>query len=309
MKSGYTLKNLKKGLAIFALTLSLSVVSAQTVYTDAVVDPPAEMVFPEGAAQLTTPEIAAEGVTFKIQVTVTPGGTGTFVATNANKLIGIGSGGADNNPVILEGDEQESLILSDLTVIDFDPGTTGLDASAISDLHFHSINFRNAQSVADHPLITVNGDAPGTYDLGDLSVNFRVAFGVEFINNAVMPETFTVGDTSNVTEITLANGTTEPNDVYNLASITPSYTITGGITSLEEVVMKKSLSVYPTIVVNSFRVSEQFKTLQLIDLSGKTVKTFSASDYLEVSGLVSGQYIVKIQSEDGGIATGRLFVK
>uniref|UniRef100_UPI004048BE4E T9SS type A sorting domain-containing protein n=1 Tax=Mariniflexile sp. TaxID=1979402 RepID=UPI004048BE4E len=314
MKTNYTLQTIKTGLVIFAMALSFTFASAQvvTVYEDAVLDPPADTVFPAGPIQLTSSEIAIEGVTFKIQVTATPGGNATFFQSNANMILGTGTGGINDNPNTFEGDEGESATINGLTVVDFNPGTTSYTVDAISDLHFHSINFRNAQHSTDQPLITVNGNGPnGPHNLGDLASNYQVTFGVEFTNNDIVnpPATFTVGDDSTVTEITLANGSTEANDVYNFSTLTASYTFTTAALSVDDIIKKDALAIYPTVVENTFSVNKAFETLKIFDLTGKAVKTFSASDVLEVSGLVSGLYIVKIQSEVGGIATGRLIVK
>ena len=43
-----------------------------------------------------------------------------------------------------------------------------------------------------------------------------------------------------------------------------------------------ALTIYPTVVEDTFSVSKAFETLKIIDLTGKTVKTFDAFDALEV---------------------------
>ncbi|MDB2385243.1 T9SS type A sorting domain-containing protein [Polaribacter sp.] len=312
MKKNYTLKTIRTSLAVFAMALSFNFASAQTdvdgttnlrTIGNTTYDPGAITIVSTADIALTE----ANGATFKLQATVTPtstaNGTSAFIQSSASG----NRWGVDN--ALIDGNNGESVMVTDITIIDFNANGSGYTESAISNLHFEGITFRGAQGTADNPRVTVDGANAGTFDLGVIPQNGLVPFGIEYTNASDPTATYTVGGTDDVTNVTLTTATTTFQNAFQVISFVAGYTFTTDPTLSVEDFQKDALSIYPTIVSNSFSVNKDFKSLQLIDLTGKTVKTFSASDALEVSGLVSGLYIVKIQSDSEGIATGRLIVK
>ncbi|MDA9335954.1 hypothetical protein N9Q89_07390, partial [Flavobacteriaceae bacterium] len=156
--------------------------------------------------------INQEGVTFNLQATVTPNNAANdgsaFIESSATNRWGV-----DN--VLIDGPNGESVIVTDISIVDFNANGTGYTEAAISNLHFEGITFRGATNTADNPRITVNGaSAPGTFDVGQLAQNQYVEFGVEFMN--VPGDTFTVGGTEDVTSVTLTNATTAGADSFQV---------------------------------------------------------------------------------------------
>ncbi|MDO6597934.1 T9SS type A sorting domain-containing protein [Oceanihabitans sp. 2_MG-2023] len=313
MKTNYTIKGIRNALAISAFVFGSSFVSAQvaTEYTTNVRSDATITEYPDGAAIMVSDELTHEGTTFKIQMTVTPGGSGTFVgATGANRRWGIGNSNDDdssNNSSLFEGDEGESAIIDGISIVDFDANGTGYDVGAISNLHFDALTIRGAQGNADNPSITVDVAPVGPFELGTLSTTTTTfEFGVEFSN--LGGDLFTIGDTDNVNSIAL----TAPSNFQNTWQIIGtniSYTFTTNPLSIEDNELDNAFAIYPTVVENTFSVNKEFKTLQLFDITGKIVKTFHASDALNISGMHSGLYIARIQSETGGVATSKLIIK
>lgn len=206
MKTNYKLRTIKKGYSNFCYGLEFNVASAQvaTDYTTNVRCDGTITAYPDGAAIMTSDELTHEGTTFKIQMIVTPGGTGTFVGTTGgNRRWGIGdSSDAGNTATLFEGDEDESATINALSVVDFNDNGTGYTVGAISNLHFDALTIRGAQGSADNPSVTVDGTNAGTFELGQLSTTTTTfEFGVEFTNLA--GTAFTVGDADNVSTITL----------------------------------------------------------------------------------------------------------
>ncbi|MBU2939196.1 T9SS type A sorting domain-containing protein [Lacinutrix sp. C3R15] len=312
MKTNYKIKVVRNTLAVLAIALGSAFATAQvaTDYSANIRSDAAITAYPDGPANMISEELTHEGVTFKIQMTVTPAGTGTYVGTTgANRRWGIGdSADAGNTETLFEGDEDESATISNISIVDFNDNETGYTQGAISNLHFDALTIRGAQGSADNPSITVDGTNPGTSELGQLSATTTTfEFGVEFSNLA--GTTFTVGDPDNVSSITLTAPANFQN-TWQIIGTNISYTFTTDPNlSVKDNELDNSFSIYPTVVENTFSVNKEFKTLQLFDITGKIVKTFRASDALNVSGINSGLYIVKMQSETGGTATSKLLIK
>jgi hypothetical protein len=311
MKKNYTFKTIKTGLAIFAMALSFANANAQTedVLIESNIRTTTTFVYDGGAVDIVSGEQSVEGTTFKIQATLTPtstaSGSGAYIqSTNRNRY------GVDGTAI--DGNLGESIVTSNLTVIDFDPGTTTYTVADISNLHFTGVVLFNVDDADDQPLFTiVGGTNPGTFNIGKAVANSAtITFGTPFANGADPVVETTVGSTTGVTAFTLSNGSTEATDSYQIIGTNWALTFTKDATlGVNDVVQKDSFSIYPTIVENTFTVNKAFETLQLFNLTGKTVKTFNSSDALEVSGLAKGLYIVKLKSETGAIATSKLIVK
>lgn len=311
MKKNYILKTVKTGIAIFAMALSFTNANAQTedVLISSNIRTVGSTVYAGGAFDIVTGVQTVEGTTFKIQATLTPNstasGSAAYIESNASNRYGV------DGPA-LDGDMVESITTSNLTVIDFDPGTTNYTVDAISDLHFTGVTLFNMNGANDQPLFTiVGGTNPGTFNIGQGAARSgTITFGAPYANGADPVVETTVGSTTGVTAFTLTNGSTEATDSYQIIGTNWALTFTKDATlGVNDVVQKDSFSIYPTIVENTFTVNKAFETLQLFDLSGKSVKTFKSSDALEVSGLAKGLYIVKIKSEIGAISTSKMIVK
>ncbi len=319
MRKNYTIKTITKGLAIFAITLSASFATGQTAIDGvSVLRSLATTDYPDGTANIISNqvvEVTVEGgvkVSFKLQAVVTPTGNATFVGTTTQPYWGVGTSTNSENPkTTFDGNHNDAATITTISVVDFNANGTGYTESAISNLHFDGITIRGADNHnADSPLITVNGATPGPFTLGKLAdPNQEIDFGVAFNNLA--GDSFTIGGTADVTSITLACATTNWKNIYQIIGTDVNYTFTTLTTLSTENITKDdtTLVISPSVVESTFTVNKEFKTLKIIDISGRTVKSFSTSDVLEVSGLGSGVYIVKLESEDGGLATKRLIVK
>ncbi|MGJ8550753.1 T9SS type A sorting domain-containing protein [Winogradskyella wichelsiae] len=308
MKTNYTIKNLRNSLAILAIALGSTLTSAQ-VATEYQVNlrTTASTDYAPGTVDIISDELTAEGTTFKIQATITPGGNGTFVGSSAQRRWGIGNSDTDNETTTFDGNYEESAVINAITIVDFNDNGTGYTVAALSELHFDAITIRAANGANDNPRVTVGG---ATYDLGQLSgATETVIFGVEFMNAA--GTAFTLGDTDTVSSITLANASTNFQNAYQIIGTNVAYTFTTdpNLSVSDVEADTNTFTIYPTIVDYSFSVNKEFKTLRLFDVTGKNVKTFSTSEALEVSGMSSGLYIVKLESEVGTVATSRLIVK
>ena len=312
MKTNYTFKGIRNALAVLAIALGSTLTSAQ-VATEYQVNlrTTASTDYAPGTVDIISDGLTAEGTTFKIQATITPGGNGTFVGSSAQRRWGIGNSDTDNETTTFDGNYEESAVINAITIVDFNDNGTGYTVAALSELHFDAITIRAANGANDNPRVTVDGATnAGTYDLGQLSgATETVDFGVEFMNAA--GTVFTLGDTDTVSSITLANASTNFQNAYQIIGTNVAYTFTTDPSlSVNDVEADtNTFAIFPTIVDYTFSVNKEFKTLRLFDVTGKNVKTFSTSDALEVSGMSSGLYIVKLESEAGNIATSRLIVK
>ena len=312
MKKNYTFKTIKTGLAIFAMALSFANANAQTeeVLIESNIRTITTTVYAGGAFDIVTADQTVEGTTFKIQATLTPtstlSGSGAYIESTGRNRYGVDGTGID-------GDKGESITTSNLKVIDFDPGATSYTVADISNLHFTGVVLFNVDDANDQPLFTiVGGTNPGVFNIGKAVGNSAtITFGTPFTNGADPAVDTTVGSTTGVTAFTLTNGSTEATDSFQIIGTNWALTFTKDTTLGVETISKKddALTIFPTITDGAFSVNKEFASIHLIDLTGKTVKTFNSSDALEVSGLAKGLYIVKLKSDLGAIATSKLIVK
>ncbi|MDO6792597.1 T9SS type A sorting domain-containing protein [Tamlana sp. 1_MG-2023] len=305
MKTNYTIKTVKKGLAIFAIALGSTFASAQTatVYEAPNLRVPTNIYAP-GAITMVSEELTHEGTTFKLQVTATPSSSvaDSYIESNAGLRWGV-------NGNSQEGDTNETVVYNNITIIDFDDHGTGYTAAAISGLHFVSLGIRAANNnAADNPRIIVDGSNAGTFDIGQLTAtSTNVLFGDPLTNTA--GTVHTVGSVGDVTSVSVgATGVVENSFVMNNVKVGYTFTTVPGLSVDDIQKNNNAFAIYPTVVENTFAISKDFKSLNVIDLTGKTVKTFQPTDTLEVSGLGSGLYILQLKS-DTGIATKKFMVK
>ncbi|MDO6737748.1 T9SS type A sorting domain-containing protein [Wenyingzhuangia sp. 2_MG-2023] len=306
MKKNY--KNVKRTLGMFATILITGVSQANaqvaTEYTYNL-RTASDSTYVAGAITLISDEITKEGTTFKIQAIVTPSSTAgsSYVESNASNRWGVDGATIDANL-------GESATINAISVVDFNANGTGYLESSISNLHFDGITVRGGdnQSV-DNPSITVDGVNSGTYDIGQtVSTTETITFGVPFVNLA--GESFTVGSDNDVTSITMTTADSPSfKNTYQIVGTNVSYTFTTDALLSSENIKKDGLTIFPTVVESTFTVNKEFESLKIIDITGKTVKLFGASDSLEVTGLGSGVYIVVLDSKTEGVVTGRLIIK
>jgi hypothetical protein len=153
-----------------------------------------------GSVTMVSDEFTVEGTTFKIQALVTPSSllATPSIVSNTNDRWGV-----DN--ATFDGHLAESAVINSLSIVDFNDNGTGYTASAISAFYFKAIIIRGADGQAlDSPKITVDGTTnPGVFEIGKTNnTNETISFGVPYTNS--VPETITVGGTTDVTSITLA---------------------------------------------------------------------------------------------------------
>ncbi|WP_405563306.1 T9SS type A sorting domain-containing protein [Polaribacter sp. Asnod6-C07] len=316
MKKNYTFKTIKKGIVIMAILAGFTKANAQTEteYATSIRPDATILTYPNGAANFISDEITKEGVTFKLQLTATPSGNeNAFIGNATNRRFGVGNSTDETNPAnLLNSEFGDMITFNTLEVIDFNDNGTGYTEAAISKLNFKAITIRGGHGAADNASLTVDGATnAGTFELGQLAtVNEVLEFGVEYTNQASTP--FTIGSQEgDITTVTATNGATDGVSNFQLLGLNVGYTFTTNATaSIDDNVKNDTkLKVFPTITDGAFSVNKEFKTLQLFDLTGKTIKIFNATDVLEVSGLNQGLYIVKIKSVEGAISTSKMIVK
>lgn len=311
MKNNY--KNFKNRLAIFCLVLSATFATAQTAsdYTYNL-RTLASTNYTAGAMNMTSDEITQEGTTFKIQVTVTPTSSNgsAFISSNGNNRWGVGDSDGTNTTSTIDGNHGDKAVISSLSIIDFNDNGTGYTVDAISNIHFYGIYIRGGSGTNDNPRVTVDGSNSGAFDLGQLANTQEfVVFGQEFSNLA--GTAFTVGAAGEVTTITLENASTHYLNSFQIVGTTVGYTFTTDDSlSLDDITGDdEKVIISPSVVESTFSINKEFETLSVIDLTGKTVKIFGASDVLDVSSLNSGVYTALIATKTGKAFTRRFIVK
>ncbi|MDD7887840.1 T9SS type A sorting domain-containing protein [Flavivirga sp. 57AJ16] len=84
--------------------------------------------------------------------------------------------------------------------------------------------------------------------------------------------------------------------------------------SLENSVLNASVSVYPNptnsiLNINKTNTDINIKRADLFDVTGKIIYSQSNNQTINVSNFSKGLYVLKIESQDGGIATRKIVVK
>lgn len=82
----------------------------------------------------------------------------------------------------------------------------------------------------------------------------------------------------------------------------------GETASVEDIATNSDISIFPTVVSSSFKISEQIQTATIYNVSGQAVKTYNNQNEYEVSDLTSGIYLVEVELPNGAKQTLR-FVK
>lgn len=259
-----------------------------------------------GSVTFETADLAHDGATFNLQITVTPNDTENIIA--AADGWGVGDAATTDVRATFDYQTSDNATIGSIAVVNFNRGTTSYTAASVSNLYFESVGIYASHSLRDRTGIGVNGGA--VTNLGRLpTIDEVIPFQSAYSNLA--GDSFTLSDVP-VTSFFVTNQEIDhAGNRIAIASIKIAYTFTqdNALSINDEVTKDKAFNIYPTVVENEFSVNRTFKTLEIIDITGKTVKTFKASDALEVSGLHSGLYIVRLESEIGNTTSRKLIVK
>jgi hypothetical protein len=319
MKKNYIFKTIKTALVIFAIALSTTFANAQTT-VDAVITQGtvtldddgaggtlAFQSYPSGQAVSMTgiATVAGQG-TFNVTFTVTPA---TIAATDTTDEMVLkimkgetGSWGVVYNAanILFRGNQFSRCTIDNVVFSNF----TG----TLSAANLDSYTFTNAVITSGS-----SGNDRFGYSVGGTDYNSTAAFGED-------PQTIDLRSygtnlasidpaLTSITALDIYAANISSRNAWSIQSLTVQVTLDDSTLGVNDVVQKDAFSIFPTIVENTFTVNKAFETLQLFDLTGKTVKTFNSTDALEVTGLAKGLYIVKIQSATGGISTSKMIVK
>ncbi|ANW96117.1 hypothetical protein AXE80_07430 [Wenyingzhuangia fucanilytica] len=308
----YTLKNIKKGIAIVAILTGFTSVQAQTT-VDAVITQGAVTLDSDGeggflsyqsyatdevVTMTGTATVAGEG-SFDVTFTVTPG-SGLKVMKGEDGSWGVV---ADTASALFRGNQASFCTISNITYSNF----TG----TLSESNIQSYTFTDAVIAG-----ATNNQDRFTYQIGET----EYISSSKFTENPATIDLRSYGTgavaidpaLSSITTLIIRSGSTRTSagsDAWSVQSLTVQVTLddtTLGVNTINK--NDKTLTIYPTVTDGAFYVNKEFDTLKIIDITGKTVKTFGASDVLEVSGLASGVYIVVIESKNV-VATARIVVE
>jgi hypothetical protein len=324
MKKNYIFKTIKIAIVIFAIALSFTRANAQTTNVNAVITAGVPTEFDDGETYQSylvdqvitmTATATVDGIgTFDVSFDVTPL-SGQRVVRSAT-IWGVNPEFADvdvdgvlvptatnEGPVFRARANGQSF--TSIGNITFSNYTGGLSASNITSYTFTDIEVAGANNKFDKFVYQVDGTE---YNVGKLTsnpatVNLLTAGPVDIAEGAALTS-LTAFD------IRILSDRSANTDAWSVQSITLNVDVDYTILSTETIsINDTSLKIFPTVTDGVFSVNKAFKTLQLYDLTGKIVKTFSSTDALEVTGLNQGLYIVKIQSEKGTISTRKMIIK
>ena len=308
MIKNYTLKNLKKGIAIMAITLGVTNANAQTTDVNATADviAMADSTYVAGAVTMKTGTLTHDGATFKLQITVTPSGTG-LVRSNGTDW-GVGQTG-DTNTNFQSDQTDYTATVSNIEIVDFEAGGTGYTQASVSDLAFNSVTIINSQNKFDKFEIGANGATATQFGKGNTSSE-EIPFNSEYTSGGGTTATLSA---ASVTYFSISTGqvNTASSNNWRVSSVKVEYTFAENISLSTDAINKndKTLTIYPTVTDGAFYVNKEFATLEIINIAGQAVKTFGSNDNLTVSGLSSGVYIVVVKNVDSTSSATRLVVK
>ena len=265
----------------------------------------------------TSAEITHDGAKFKLRITATPTVTGTGIVAASTGVWGIKGIVTTTsiqeanvaNHATFDGTSTEQATISNITVVDFNAGTTAYTAASISDLALNSVTIPGGNNKRDRCNITLGAT---TIAIGRMAESpEEITFDETFANFAETTIDFTAEtDRSSLTIDNYTN--TASSNRWNISGVNVKYVFTEDTTLSSKDIAgnsNKAFVVTPNPATASFSVSTAYSSLELIDITGKTVKTFSSSDALTVSGLASGVYILKVVTTEGSVLVDRLFVQ
>lgn len=187
------------------------------------------------------------------------------------------------------------LTSGDITV-KFKPPTTGW-AAPIKVHHWNAIPSGNLTS-STWPGKTMTGpDADGYYSY---TFNNIASTNVIFTRGTGSPQTADILGVSKNTCYNMSSGTLVVETCTSL-----------GINDIVNNAV--SLQLFPNPVLNTFNISIETSSIQIIDVTGKVVKefvgTFEANSSFNISNLVPGIYFVKVKSNKGLESTLKIIKK
>ena len=176
----------------------------------------------------TTPFMTSSGATFDINITLSATSTTTDNTDPANPIItpnvvsditmngnGIGVASAGdpnfNNQLTIDGDDQEQLIISDLSISNFNTGTSGLAESDITNLQFSDLSFFNGTAANDGIAISTTA-----FDITDLT-------GTTLITEPTVVDLSTVVGIATSDTIIIQPDSLQSNNRISLSGVTVSF--------------------------------------------------------------------------------------
>ncbi|MDO6792596.1 T9SS type A sorting domain-containing protein [Tamlana sp. 1_MG-2023] len=238
-------------------------------------------------------QTAPDGLaTFKISIDVTPsnshavtsGASGGSATANS---WGLGTGGNATSDFIFTGSDNEWVeSINNIKIVDFSAnGGTYTEANLIS--KFISITVVNSHSTKDYFSIRI-----GT----KVSNPGKLANPVEVVD--LESETFL----TDITDFAIGTGNTETTNKWSVEGVTVMITFDDNLLSVSDETKDNAnvFNLYPNPTQHTIHLSSSIHSVQIIDITGKVVKTFSEeTKQLDVSQLNSGLYFLKGFSSDG----------
>ncbi len=314
MKNNYLNNGLKNGLKALAFlcVFGYTNMSAQTSATK-VLTVAASATWPgydhtAGVVKFTTDEITQDGATFKLQISVTAisGGAAAGISADAN---GWGPTNSTDTSVRASFDDigDENATISSIEVVDFNGGTNSYDVSSISGLKFQSVDISFANNASDRVGIGANGGT--VLELERLSASpYTIPFDGDFVNNAGTTFNLATPNATSFNISVLDNSNNQANR-FAVGGITIAYTFTPITLGVNDfgTASKSGLIVSPNPAVDTVALNMTVKSAEIVAMTGRTVQTFNGETAsLDVSGLVSGMYILKAINLEGQVFTAKI---
>ena len=123
---------------------------------------------------------------------------------------------------------------------------------------------------------------------------------------------FGLGENTNISTLTIywPSGTV---DVMNNVSVNQSLVITEGQTLSTEISSLNQISVFPNPAINSIEIKSDYSLenaiISVFDLNGRRVlnyKNEAGSNFVDLSNLSMGEYILRIISSEGNIYSTKI---
>ncbi|MGB7325085.1 MAG: PEP-CTERM sorting domain-containing protein [Rubripirellula sp.] len=202
--------------AIFLGLLAANVAKADMI--TATLDPVAAGTYTNASATAVLTSQSFGGATFDISYTLGSSATGanSFVSSNATQM-GVGSDGDIlNHYNTLEGNDNEGISFTGLSIKNFVAGSSGLVVGDITDLTFTGIVFNNNANPPDNVDVSFSSFADLTTSTATLSITNLSSFDV----------TAVTGYSSPATELFIEPGTDASTNRWAVTGLQVTYNIT-----------------------------------------------------------------------------------
>lgn len=271
----------------FAATLTTATVSGTVTYFY-----PADT-----KVRMTGTATLAGGATFNVSFDVKPISSGQKVAYNSTGW-GVNAG-ADTNT--FRASTGGSATIDNIQTSNY---SAGLSASQMSSLTFTNSSVAIANNAADRFTYVVSGteyNAPDLFATTPFNVNL-LTYGPGLTGATPLTSL-------NSFVIKTKTGNTSASDRWNIESLTVKVTVdisTLGVADYK-IASNNGLIVSPNPVVDTVSLNMTINSATIIDMTGRTVKTFSSpTDKLDVSSILPGTYILKVTNQEGTVFTKKL---